>query len=246
MYCTYSTTWRSLEVFLFPRSPDAWLRLNPFQTFLLSYDELVVGAPMYTAFGGGTIGIERGRVYVFTNTRVSHGWLVWRVMVWLSDLASSQTAWEENTTGAGMSLHPPSLSSLPLSLWPSPFPPFLSFPPLPLPLPFLPFIPFSFSFHFFTFPPSLSSPIPDIQGDLSQPGMILEGQDDRDRFGNSVTNLGDIDNDGYEGMHVCGMWQWGKEWVSGCVCDGVLTMCHHFSLLPPFPSSFLLPFQTLQ
>ena len=85
--------------------------------------------------------------------------------------------------------------------------------PLPLPLPFLPFLPFSFYFLFFsfTFPPSLSSPIPDIQGDLSQPGMVLQGQVDRGRFGNSVTNLGDIDDDGYEGMHVCGVWQWGEE-----------------------------------
>ena len=106
---------------------------------------------------------------------------------------------------------PPYLSlSLPPSfLPPLPFlPPFLpsSLPPSPLPtsLSSLPFLPLSLFFPFLcSSPPSLSSPILYIQGDLSQPGMFLEGQVDRGRFGNSVTNLGDIDDDGNEGMHVC-------------------------------------------
>ena len=122
------------------------------------------------------------------------GWFE-RVMVWLSDLASSQTAWEEKTTGnEAYTDVPPSLPlSLPLSIHSS----------IPTSLPFLPLSFFSFTFPF---PLSISSPILDIQGNLRQPGMVLEGQVDRGRFGNSVTNLGDIDDDGYEGMHVCRIW----------------------------------------
>ena len=97
---------------------------------------------------------------------------------------------------------PPSSLLFPPSL-PSSLPPSLPLPSLPPSPP----SPSSLSLSFFPFlcssPPSLSSPILYIQGNLSQPGMFLEGQVDRGRFGNSVTNLGDIDDDGNEGMHVC-------------------------------------------
>ena len=104
--------------------------------------------------------------------------------------------WGWDVTPSSLPLLPP---SLPLTLT---LPSFSFLPPSPSPPSLPPFHPFLF---FFSFLLLYLSPIPYIQGDLSQPGMILEGQDDRDRFGNSVTNLGDIDNDGYEGMHVCGM-----------------------------------------
>ena len=36
-----------------------------------SYDDLVVGAPMYSKIDSNTLQVEIGRVYVFINTRVS-------------------------------------------------------------------------------------------------------------------------------------------------------------------------------
>ena len=54
----------------------AFIKFLSFQNSLLSFDELVIGAPMYTDYRSEPIGIERGRVYVFNNTGVSHGWLV--------------------------------------------------------------------------------------------------------------------------------------------------------------------------
>ena len=38
--------------------------------------------------------------------------------------------------------------------------------------------------------------------------MVLEGQVERGRFGTSVVNLGDIDDDSYEGVCMCIEWHY--------------------------------------
>ena len=38
--------------------------------------------------------------------------------------------------------------------------------------------------------------------------MVLEGQVERGRFGTSVVNLGDIDDDSYEGVCICIEWHY--------------------------------------
>ena len=50
---------------------------------------------------------------------------------------------------------------------------------------------------------------------LSSDSVILEGQVTRGHFGTSVTNLGDIDDDGYEG--VCMRCDYASETVTVCV-----------------------------
>ena len=113
-----------------------------------------MGAPMYTDIH--LAAVERGRVYVFNNTRVSDG----------------------HWTGYNHVIHIfTQLLPLLIALPPSPSPPF--------------------------------------QGNLSSDSVILEGQVMRGRFGTSVTNLGDIDDDGYEG--VC------MRCDCDCVCK-VMTM----------------------
>ena len=52
----------------------------------------------------------------------------------------------------------------------------------------------------FLLPSILSLLFPPSQGNLSPDSVVLEGQVTRGRFGTSVTNLGDIDDDGYEGV----------------------------------------------
>ena len=61
----------------------------------------------------------------------------------------------------------------------------------------------------------LSSLFPPSQGNLSSDSVILEGQVTRGHFGTSVTNLGDIDDDGYEG--VCMRCDCASEAVTVCV-----------------------------
>ena len=61
------------------------------------------------------------------------------------------------------------------------------------------------SFLFSLFPVSppllpLLFPLSCLQGNLSQTSVVLEGQVERGRFGTSVVNLGDIDDDSREGM----------------------------------------------
>ena len=46
----------------------------------------------------------------------------------------------------------------------------------------------------------LPFPLSCLQGDLSQTSVVLEGRVERGRFGTSVVNLGDIDDDSYEGL----------------------------------------------
>ena len=65
---------------------------------------------------------------------------------------------------------------------------------LPLSLPLLP-LPFPLSWP---------------QGNLSQTSVVLEGQVERGRFGTSLVNLGDIDDDGYEGVCSGTMCIWYK------------------------------------
>ena len=49
------------------------------------------------------------------------------------------------------------------------------------------------------------APVLPQEGNLnSTPTIILEGDVDRGRFGSSLTNLGDVDNDGYEGECMWG------------------------------------------
>ena len=61
------------------------------------------------------------------------------------------------------------------------------------------------SFFFMSLSLSLSLfplpfPLSCLQGDLSQTSVVLEGHIERGRFGTSVVNLGDIDDDSYEGL----------------------------------------------
>ena len=51
----------------------------------------------------------------------------------------------------------------------------------------------------------LSTPVLPQNGSLSSTPIIVEGDVARGRFGSSLTNLGDVDNDGYEGecLWVC-------------------------------------------
>ena len=89
------------------------------------------------------------------------------------------------------------------------------------------------------------------QGNLSLTSVVLEGQVERGRFGTSVVNLGDIDDDSYEGVCMCIEWYYVYTWYKYVYMMrmGRYLMVHsifQISAPPPTVPFSVLCSQTLQ